>query len=225
MTSKEPQQISFHVKEKDSATEAFGSIRASDPDHLAVFSFTLRPLPPNAQIVDVALDEAERQRVIDGAIVNLKEYYLYPELAGKMAKALLKDESRDDESPERDGGAFAFSLTRQLRNISHDKHLEVIYNPFKVQQPGPGAAAGDNAHDPHERQRANCGIESAKILTGNIGYLKVSAHPSQRHVQSEIRNNGGVMDALAYPRQQASQQACFCVDLRHDLLWRRGILL
>lgn len=174
VASKEPQLISFRVKEKDSATEAFGSIRVSDSDHRAVLSFTLRPLPPNVQIVDVALDEAERQHVIAGAIANLKEYYLYPELASKMADALSKEELRDDESPERDGGAFAFSLTRQLRDMSRDKHLEVIYNPFKVQQPGPSAAAGGTAHDPHGRQRAKCGIESAKILAGNIGYLKVN---------------------------------------------------
>jgi hypothetical protein len=66
-------------------------------------SFTLRPLPPNALIVDVALDEAERQHVIDEAIMNLKEYYLYPDIARKMANALLKNEPPDDESAERDG--------------------------------------------------------------------------------------------------------------------------
>jgi hypothetical protein len=69
----------------------------------AVLSFTLRPLPPNALIVDVALDEAERQHVIDEAIMNLKEYYLYPDIARKMANALLKNEPPDDESAERDG--------------------------------------------------------------------------------------------------------------------------
>jgi retinol-binding protein 3 len=179
VTSKGPRLISFHVKEKESATEAFGSIRVRDSSQLGVLSFTLRPLPPNALIEDVVLDRTEKKRVIDGVIVNLKERYLYSDVAEKMADALLKSEQRDDEREETDGGAFAFSLTKQLRDISHDKHLEVIYTPFKVPQTRQPAVANDPAHPPHERRSNNCGISNAKILAGNIGYLKVDAfsHP------------------------------------------------
>ena len=74
------------------------------------------------------------------------------------------------------GGAFAFSLTKQLRDISHDKHLEVIYTLFKVLQGPQPAAVNDAAHAPQERRRRDdCGIRNAKILAGNIGYLKVDA--------------------------------------------------
>jgi retinol-binding protein 3 len=175
VTSKGPRLISFHVKEKESATEAFGSIRVRDSTQLRVLSFTLHPLPPNALIEDVVLDRTEKERVIDGVIVNLKERYLYSDVAGKMAAALLKSEQRDDERAETDGGAFAFSLTKQLRDISHDKHLEVIYTPFKVPQTRQPAVANGAVHSPQERRRDNCGISNAKILAGNIGYLKVDA--------------------------------------------------
>jgi retinol-binding protein 3 len=175
VTSKGPRLISFHVKEKESATEAFGSIRVRDSTQLRVLCFTLRPLPPNALIEDVVLDRTEKERVIDGAIVNLKERYLYSDVSGKMADGLLKSEQRDDEREETDGGAFAFSLTKQLRDISHDKHLEVIYTPFTVLQGPQPAVANDAAHAPQERRRDDCGISNAKILAGNIGYLKVDA--------------------------------------------------
>jgi hypothetical protein len=175
VTNKGPRLISFHVKERETATEAFGSIRVRDSTQPSVLSFTLRPLPPNALIEDVVLDRTERERVIDGVIVNLKERYLYSDVAETMATALLKSEQRDDERVETDGGAFAFSLTKQLRDISHDKHLEVIYTPFKVLAGPQPAVANDASHAPQERRRDNCGISNAKILAGNIGYLKVDA--------------------------------------------------
>lgn len=175
VTSKGPRLISFHVKEKESATEAFGSIRIRDSTQLRVLSFTLRPLPPNALIEDVVLDRTEKERVIDGAIANLKERYLYSAVAGKMADALLKSEQRDDEREETDGGAFAFLLTKQLRDMSHDKHLEVIYTPFKLPQGRQPSVASGAPHLSEKWRRDNCGIRNAKILAGNIGYLKVDA--------------------------------------------------
>jgi len=45
-----------------------------------------------ALVADVKLDAAERQRVIDGAIANLKRYYVYPEVGQKMADVLLAHE-------------------------------------------------------------------------------------------------------------------------------------
>jgi hypothetical protein len=89
VTSKGPRLISFHVKEMESATEAFGSIRVRDSTQLRVLSFTLRPLPPNALIEDKVLNRTEKERVIDGVIINLKAHYLYSDVAGKMADALL----------------------------------------------------------------------------------------------------------------------------------------
>ena len=41
---------------------------------------------------NVRLDAAERHRLIDGAIANLKQHYIYPDAAQKMADALLAHE-------------------------------------------------------------------------------------------------------------------------------------
>jgi hypothetical protein len=62
---------------------------------------------------------------------TLKEDYLYPEIVQKMAEALLRGQRRSDKSIETDGDAFAFLITDQLRDISHDKHLDVIYTHFR----------------------------------------------------------------------------------------------
>jgi hypothetical protein len=170
VTSKEPRLVTFRVKEKNSATEAMGSIRVKDARRLTVSSFAMRPIPPGAVVEDVKLDAAGRQRVIDGAIANLKKYYVYPDVAQKMADALLAHEKNGDDNAETDGGAFADLLTRQLREVSHDRHLRVIYNPFKT-----APTSEDDARHRRELERDNCAFEKIEILPGNIGYLKFNA--------------------------------------------------
>jgi hypothetical protein len=128
VTSKGPHLLAFHFREKASTTEAFGSLRVNDSRHLAVLSFAIHPLPPGAVVDDIPLDGSEKRRVIEGVNAILKEDFLYPDVAQKMAHALLQGQRRSDESIETDGGAFAFLITNQLRDISHDKHLDVIYN-------------------------------------------------------------------------------------------------
>ena len=115
-------------------TEALGSLRVKDSRHLAVLSFAIHPLPPGAVVDDITLDASEKRRVIEGVNATLRENYLYPDVAQKMADALLRGERRNNESMETDGGAFAFLITNQLRDISHDKHLDVIYAPFQTRQ-------------------------------------------------------------------------------------------
>jgi hypothetical protein len=72
------------------------------------------------------LDGAERQRVIDGVISNLKDHYVSPEVARRMAEALAGHEKVGDYTSITAGAAFAALLTRQLRDVSHDMHLEVV---------------------------------------------------------------------------------------------------
>jgi hypothetical protein len=70
--SKGPWLISFHVREMKTTTEPAGSIKVRRLQTLTVTSFTIRPLPPGAVIAEIALDAAERTRVIDGTIAFLQ---------------------------------------------------------------------------------------------------------------------------------------------------------
>jgi hypothetical protein len=71
------------------------------------------------------VDAAERRRVIDRAIAELKVYYICPDVGQKMADALLEHEKSGDDDAETDGAAFADLLTAQMREASHDRHLGV----------------------------------------------------------------------------------------------------
>jgi hypothetical protein len=126
---------------------------------------------------DENLDAAERQRVIEGAIANLNKYYVDPDVAQKTADALLAHKKSGDDDGKMDGAAFADLLTRQMKDVSHDAHLEMIYSAVKTLEnpppPPPEAVARYRA----EMERRNCTFEKVEILPNNIGYLKFDAFP------------------------------------------------
>ena len=175
--SSEPLTITFRVKEKSSPTTAFGSFLVKDGQPPTVESFGLRALPPGAVLEDIKLDAATRQAVLDGVYKNLDDFYVYPDVAKKMEDALRDHQKHGDYDSITNGAAFATRLTTDLRDVSHDKHLSVGYNPFKT----PAAGAHQSGPTPEQQARLrkmlehiNCGFEKVEILSGNIGYLKFS---------------------------------------------------
>ena len=176
VTSKAPWLVTFRVREKNSSTEATGSLRVNDGQPVTVSSFGIRALPPGAVLEDVNLDAAERKRVIDGVISKLNEYYVYPDVAQKMADALRAHQRAGDYRAETDGAVFAELLTKHLQNVSHDRHLRVVYSPFKAPEHRPGAPE-DDAGFRKELERDNCAFTKVEILPHNIGYLKFNAFP------------------------------------------------
>lgn len=120
---------------------------------------------------------SERHRVVAGAAANLKEHYAYPDLGQKMSDALLAHERRGDDNAATDGTALASLLTRQMRGVSNDLHLDVLYStaplPGHPDEPSPQAL---NAYRQSLLQ-TNCTVEKVAFLRGNIGYLKLNSFP------------------------------------------------
>jgi Peptidase family S41/N-terminal domain of Peptidase_S41 in eukaryotic IRBP len=132
-------------------------------------------IPPISEVVQ--LDATERRRVIDAVIKNLKEHYTDPAIAEMMAQALLAHEKAGDYDALTDGAAFAALLTRQLRDVSHDMHLEVVYS----QMPLPSRTTGPNpersARYREAMQEDNCTFEEVEMLPHQIAYLKLNSFP------------------------------------------------
>jgi hypothetical protein len=132
-------------------------------------------------------DAAERQRVIDGVIAILKQYYIDPDVAQKMAEVLLSHEKSGDDDAVTDGAAFAALLTRQLREVSHDLHLEVAYfqNPLPDRPPAPTPERLARYRAAMEEQ--NCTFEKVEILPHHIGYLKLNSFPDPSVCESTAK--------------------------------------
>ncbi|HKG21649.1 MAG TPA: S41 family peptidase [Blastocatellia bacterium] len=122
---------------------------------------------------DLVLDAGTRGEVIDGAISNLNDAYVFPEVAKQMEKALRERAQNKEYDNVTSPRAFAEMLTAHLREVSHDKHLRVIYSSDVIPKEAPRAEPS-----PEEQQRflnymksQNWGFEKVERLEGNIGYL------------------------------------------------------
>lgn len=170
--SSQPLLIRFRVKEKASTTVGIGSLEVKDGQPPTVEHFGLHAIPPGAKVENVKLDAAARQRVIDAVVKDLNEYYVYPDLAQKMAQAVLERDKSGAYNAISDGDAFAGTLTSDLRAVSHDKHLGVQFSPFKLPPEQHGPNAQEEAEFHKQLEKMNCGFEKIEILPRNIGYLK-----------------------------------------------------
>jgi peptidase S41-like protein len=131
------------------------------------------------------VDAAEQRRVIEGAITELKEYYIYPDVGQKMADALLAHEKSGDDA-ETDGQGFANLLTMQMREVSHDRHLGMDYRPEGIPGNLSGPTAEELARYRSDMKRENCTFEKVTILAHNIGYMKFDGFPELSVCRSTV---------------------------------------
>jgi len=171
-----------------------------------------QPIPQGAPFSALAgetkLDAAERKHVIDVASADLERYYVDPDVARKMADALLAHEKNGDYGRVTDGADFADLLTGQLRDVSHDMHLDVLYSQNLLPDRPPGPTPEGLARYRNAMQQTNCTFEKVEILPHNIGYLKLNSFPdpsicqptataamaSVNHADAiifDLRDNGG----------------------------------
>jgi hypothetical protein len=166
--------IEFRVKEKAGTTTALGKIDVSDADPAVVVTFGLRAVPPGMTAADmnIKIDAATKARVIDGAVANLNEFYVFPESAKKMEEALRARQKKGEYDAVMDGDAFAEMLTEHLQEVSHDKHLRVGFSPVVLPKGGPERNPDAEARMRTQMERNNCFFEKVERLPLNIGYLK-----------------------------------------------------
>jgi hypothetical protein len=210
--SSEPLHIRFRVKERGGPTTALGNLLVKDGQPPTVGTFGLRALPPGAVLENVTVDAAERKKVIDGVQTELKEYYVEPAVAQQMADALKANEAKGVYVAISDGDAFAERLTKDLQDVSHDKHLRVEFSPFKLPPRGEPTPE-DEARFHQQMEHDNCAFDKVEILPNNIGYVKfdgfmdasfcgptvVAAMGFVAHTDAivfDLRQNGGGQPAM-----------------------------
>ena len=169
--SSEPLHIRFRVKEKGGPTTALGNILVKDGQPPQVETFGLRAIPPGVALENVKIDAGERKKVIDAIDGQLKESYVEPATAKQMADALKVHESKGDYDAISDGDVFAARLTKDMQEVSHDRHLRVDFSPFKV-PPRTEPTPEDEARFHHQMEHDNCAFDKVEILPNNIGYVK-----------------------------------------------------
>ena len=178
-----PEKLTFLVRGRGDNTDAYGVLQLASTAPPRVKRLSIRALPPGAKPDDIQLDAATRQKTIDAISSRLTEYYVYPDVATKMIEAINEHQKKGDYNSITDGNDFAEALTRDLRAVSHDKHLFVAYNPFTLPDQA-GSSSGPREPSPAEQARfrtmleqQNCTFSKVEILNHNIGYIKFGAFP------------------------------------------------
>jgi len=166
---------------------------------------------------DFEISTEERAAVIDGAIAQLNAIYVFPDIAKKIEESLRNHDAKGEYASLTTAREFARKLKEDLREVSHDKHLGVMF--FKD-----GAPESLSASPPPEQiqsqrgfmEKLNFGFEKIERMQGNIGYLDIrgfvpaelggetaaAAMTCVAHADALIidlrNNNGGEPSMIAY---------------------------
>src|SRR5688572_32774599 len=127
---------------------------------------------------DTKIDGATRAQVIKGVIAALKAKYVFPEVATKIEVELGKHVKARRYDNTTSAIAFAEMLTRDIRAISHDKHMHVFYSDTPIpDDPKPDANPAPEELEEFRTmmKRFNAGFVKTERLDGNIGYVRLDA--------------------------------------------------
>ncbi|RKR82063.1 peptidase S41-like protein [Mucilaginibacter gracilis] len=126
----------------------------------------------------VLLTPAEKKQVIAAVIQKLTNVYVYPDMSRKMTTALSALEKKGSYDLISDPSAFAAKLREDLVAVSHDRHLNITFDPDWVQASKKTLSKQDSLeliHKDFPNARAdNFGFKEVRVLDGNIGYLNLT---------------------------------------------------
>jgi hypothetical protein len=134
------------------------------------------PQPATAQVFlskdqpDLTITAAERGQVLDGVLKKLTEFYIFPARAKEMEQAIRAKMARKEYDGITSARLLTETLTNQLQEVSHDKHLRVLFSHDPLPRPRKPSAA-DRERMRSMQARSNYGFEKVERLEGNIGYL------------------------------------------------------
>jgi hypothetical protein len=139
--------------------------------------FEIHPIPTPGEYLTAderkarTVDDARRRMLIDKIAKELKDHYVYPDKADEMNAALRGHLANGDYDDIGDGAAFAETLTKDLREVSHDLHLWVRF----------GGRREDTEPTSEENARfarsINFGFGPIERLKGNVAHLVINGFP------------------------------------------------
>ena len=108
---------------------------------VALASFNSAQQTRQPEQPDMTIDAATRAAVIEGVLKNLREAYVYPEVAQKMEGAVRERMAKKEYEAITSAKELAQTLTEHLQTVSRDKHLRVNYRAEALAEgePMPGA--------------------------------------------------------------------------------------
>jgi hypothetical protein len=119
------------------------------------------------------VDAAARAKIVDRVSAALNEHYVFPDVAKKMEASIRQKLKAGAYDKIANSAELADVLTRDLQEVSKDKHLSVRYAPSQPPELDPNEAKNPAAREQMRRELSavNFGFEKLERLPGNVGYL------------------------------------------------------
>jgi retinol-binding protein 3 len=160
------------------------------------------------------IDAATADAVIDQALKNLDEDYIFPDAAAKMAQAIRRRQAGKEYAGIKTGQELAEQLTKDLQAVSGDKHLRIDCITQKLPKPPAGMRPDTKREIPPETkekmqrmgQWINGDYRKVERLAGNVGYLAVDGFPP---VEAALEPAAGALNFLA-------NTDALIIDIRHN---------
>ena len=174
-----------------------------------------QPGAPRISVPDdgsLAAEQLSGREIVTKALELLRANYVFPEQAGRAATA-IEARLEAGEYDDLDEITLTERLTRDLQEITGDRHLRVVFGGG----PGPRRQRIGEPEEPkdHEARRLamrrmgrldNFGIRQVERLDGNVGYLDV------RRVA--VPANAG--PAIGAAMELVAGTYALIIDLRHN---------
>jgi hypothetical protein len=105
------------------------------------------------------IDSSRRHAIVETLAHEIEDHYVFADVAQRMSESLTQKGARGEYDRVTDATAFAETLTEDLRQVSHDKHLQVFFDPVPPPPPPPPLNRVRWSRD--HRKRATCAASRA----------------------------------------------------------------
>jgi hypothetical protein len=151
-----------------------------------------------------SVDRARRDRLIDEIARKISAHYVLPNVGQKMIVALREHAARGDYDKIIQAGVLSATMTKDLREVSHDRHLRVDFSlepPRMLQQrPRDERLA--------EMRARNFEFGAIERLPGNVAHLVINGFLPAK--DDEVRQG------IAALMSQVADADALLIDLREN---------
>jgi len=151
-----------------------------------------------------AVDAATRTKVIEAVLKEIDHSYVFPNVGTKMVNSIEARLQRHEYDTISKASELAERLTRDLQEVSNDKHLRVEFHP-EIDITVSHNPEGIEKFHANQRRR-NFGFERVERLAGNIGYLDLRT----------FEHTGGAWRKAASAMELLSDTEALIIDLRNN---------
>lgn len=144
---------------------------------LVLLSFSIGAYSQESTLKEeIKLTELSKKQIIDSLTKKLEEFYIRPNAIGDIKKKLNENYKKGLYKDIVNSNEFAGKLSTDLIDVSKDLHFRVMYDPewskSQLKKEDKEIYKKIKTEELAEAKKKNFGFQQARILEGNIGYLK-----------------------------------------------------